>query len=606
MIPRCTLGRGITGAVRYVLGEGRRIRENAGGQSRVAWIGGTGLPFEIESREDADLARRLMEFDAQHQTSRTRQCEKDCLHLSLSWRPDHRPTHAHMADAAREALDAIGMGNARALFVVHSDEPHAHIHIVASRIDPNTGRAFDLKGNYLKLSRWAEAYERRHNGRVLCRKRAEANRYRRGAGVRTRARFRGRAVPVPVEPPTAIPSPPRPKRRKRKNGKTLRRKFKSAIAGLCRAFDDPSDPREGRSRRKNRSRGKSGKGKSGKGKSGGGKRGGRARGALGLALDMRTQGNGSRRRRVRGAYADLKRQHRRSWLLALWRKLKAWLTGLFRPAPSRRRTRRPRDGPHWHRPDCIQLCSISTNRGGSAIGEQNAVFCSRLLSRVNRVCSLFLAKLARKPRMTQSLFDRTGNRKYLVARERISFVTAAFAEGGAVGAFCLTLAFTGARISEVLALTPDRIDTGNEAIVFETLKQRRRAVFRAVPVPVQLLRLIATAESGLQQNATGSRLWPWGRTTAWKHIKRVMKVAGIADALCKPKALRHGFAVDAGQNGVPLNIVQRWLGHARIETTAIYAGAIGEEERNLAKRAWKSIEIAITIGSGARLEVGSV
>jgi site-specific recombinase XerD len=72
-----------------------------------------------------------------------------------------------------------------------------------------------------------------------------------------------------------------------------------------------------------------------------------------------------------------------------------------------------------------------------------------------------------------------------------------------------------------------------------------------------------------------------------------MRKAGIAECLCKPKALRHAFAVEAGQKGIPLNIVQRWLGHARIETTAIYASAIGEEERNLAKRAWSSLELAI-------------
>lgn len=33
--------------------------------------------------------------------------------------------------------------------------------------------------------------------------------------------------------------------------------------------------------------------------------------------------------------------------------------------------------------------------------------------------------------------------------------------------------------------------------------------------------------------------------------------------------------------------------HARIETTAIYASAIGDEERNLARKAWSSLELAI-------------
>lgn len=89
------------------------------------------------------------------------------------------------------------------------------------------------------------------------------------------------------------------------------------------------------------------------------------------------------------------------------------------------------------------------------------------------------------------------------------------------------------------------------------------------------------------------RLWPWGRTNGWKAVKSVMRKAGIAESLCKTKALRHTFAVGAGQKGIALNIVQRWLGHARIETTAIYASAIGDEERNLARRAWSSLELAI-------------
>ncbi|HTQ12666.1 MAG TPA: hypothetical protein VMH86_02225 [Rhizomicrobium sp.] len=85
--------------------------------------------------------------------------------------------------------------------------------------------------------------------------------------------------------------------------------------------------------------------------------------------------------------------------------------------------------------------------------------------------------------MTQSLFDPNGNRKYLFACERVAFVSAAAAEGGMVGVFCLTLAFTGARISEALSLTAERIDASNEAIVFKTLKQQKRGIFRAVPVP---------------------------------------------------------------------------------------------------------------------------
>jgi hypothetical protein len=164
VIPRNKVGRGVTGAVRYALGEGndsatgKRRTEPKGDQSRVAWIGGTGFGFEIESREDADLARRLMEFAALNQTSSTKQCEKDCVHLSLGWRPGEEPTRAQMEEAAHQALKSLGMANARALFVAHSDERYAHMHIVASKINPDTGRAYDIKGDFLKLSKWAEAY----------------------------------------------------------------------------------------------------------------------------------------------------------------------------------------------------------------------------------------------------------------------------------------------------------------------------------------------------------------------------------------------------------------------------------------------------------------
>jgi integrase/recombinase XerD len=58
--------------------------------------------------------------------------------------------------------------------------------------------------------------------------------------------------------------------------------------------------------------------------------------------------------------------------------------------------------------------------------------------------------------MSGSLFDTCGHRKYLVASERRAFVSAALAEDDPTASFCLTLAVTGARISEVLALTLDR------------------------------------------------------------------------------------------------------------------------------------------------------
>jgi integrase len=52
------------------------------------------------------------------------------------------------------------------------------------------------------------------------------------------------------------------------------------------------------------------------------------------------------------------------------------------------------------------------------------------------------------------LFGPSGNRKYLNAAERRRFVEAALRVPLPVSLFCLTLRRSGARISEVLALTP--------------------------------------------------------------------------------------------------------------------------------------------------------
>jgi integrase/recombinase XerD len=65
-----------------------------------------------------------------------------------------------------------------------------------------------------------------------------------------------------------------------------------------------------------------------------------------------------------------------------------------------------------------------------------------------------------------------------------------------------------------------------------------------------------------------------------------MAVAGIIGTAAMPKALRHGFGVNAFQSNVPPHLVQRWLGHASLRTTAIYGDVIGPDERAFAARMW--------------------
>jgi integrase len=192
------------------------------------------------------------------------------------------------------------------------------------------------------------------------------------------------------------------------------------------------------------------------------------------------------------------------------------------------------------------------------------------------------------------VFDREGNRKYLTLSERSAFLGAAGTMPADVATFCELLAYSGVRISEALALPPRRVDLSAGFVVIETLKKRRRGHFRAIPLPKDLLADLDRVH-GLQnrQNSADfaqSRLWPWSRTTGWTRVKEVMAIAGVRGPQATPKGLRHGFAVAALQSGVPINLVKRWLGHARLSTTEIYADAIGDEERALASKFWATFD----------------
>jgi len=187
------------------------------------------------------------------------------------------------------------------------------------------------------------------------------------------------------------------------------------------------------------------------------------------------------------------------------------------------------------------------------------------------------------------LIDPQGHRLYLTAAERSAFLAAAAKAPREMRSFCEVLHFTGCRISEALALTMKRVDLDGQALVFETLKKRRSGVYRAVPVPPRLLDTLDLVH-GVREARKGRgdpALWRWSRTTAWRHVKAVMQAAGIEGPHASPKGLRHGYGVAAISATVPLNLLSKWMGHAAIETTAIYANALGEEQRSIAERMWQ-------------------
>ena len=110
--------------------------------------------------------------------------------------------------------------------------------------------------------------------------------------------------------------------------------------------------------------------------------------------------------------------------------------------------------------------------------------------------------------------------------------------------FPLTLPHTSVRVSEALAYRSMDVDLKAASIGIRTLK-RRAERWREVPVPPELLRALKCVH-----------------------------------------ALRSASAKAAG---VPLPTIAAALGHANLQTTAVYITAAGREARDFLVRMWERV-----------------
>lgn len=182
-----------------------------------------------------------------------------------------------------------------------------------------------------------------------------------------------------------------------------------------------------------------------------------------------------------------------------------------------------------------------------------------------------------------ALFSLDGQRKYLCRSESQRFLRVASGMAEETRIFCCLLHFTGCRVSEALELTPRRLDVEGGRVVFRTLKRRKR-VFRAVPIPSQLMSDLVRLSRRLGPD---ERLWPCCRQTAWRRVKKVMAAANIDGPQAAPRGLRHQFGVQALRANLSLPLTQRLLGHASPNTTVIYQQVAGDDERDLVGRLWR-------------------
>lgn len=153
--------------------------------------------------------------------------------------------------------------------------------------------------------------------------------------------------------------------------------------------------------------------------------------------------------------------------------------------------------------------------------------------------------------------------------DRIRLLNCAWRQNDDVGAFCLVLMHTGCRISEALALRWMDIEAARGSIAFKSLQQRGVTRIRRVPAPPALMKRLLDLRA-YNASSFDTRIWSWSRVTAWRRMRDFFQKADVSGSLASPQGLRTSFARTALDNGVPLDIICRWLGISHLKVDHAY------------------------------------
>lgn len=135
----------------------------------------------------------------------------------------------------------------------------------------------------------------------------------------------------------------------------------------------------------------------------------------------------------------------------------------------------------------------------------------------------------------------------------------------------LFLRYTGARISEVLNIDESRdLDYKNSTVRLITLKRtgKKKGQFRIIPIPDRLiseyLRTIKIFPS------LEGKVFKIARNNFFSIFKNLCIKVGIPEEIAHPHVLRHTRAIELLRAGIPVTAVQQLMGHASLNTTAMY------------------------------------
>jgi integrase/recombinase XerD len=169
--------------------------------------------------------------------------------------------------------------------------------------------------------------------------------------------------------------------------------------------------------------------------------------------------------------------------------------------------------------------------------------------------------------------ERTKIRKRVIARlsreEEESLIKHAYRMKGERGLLIKTLFQTGARVSEFVNIKTEDIFFEEQMILIAKAKGGKS---RYVPILPELAQELRTH---LGQRTVGY-LFETNRATRYspRRIQYIVKETAEQAQITKrvyPHLLRHSVATTLLERGMPIEQIQKFLGHSKLETTQVYA-----------------------------------
>ncbi|HSX81960.1 MAG TPA: tyrosine-type recombinase/integrase [Candidatus Saccharimonadia bacterium] len=157
----------------------------------------------------------------------------------------------------------------------------------------------------------------------------------------------------------------------------------------------------------------------------------------------------------------------------------------------------------------------------------------------------------------------------LAREEEARLMTHAYRMKGERGLLIKTLFQTGARVSEFVNIKVEDVFFEEQMILITKAKGGKS---RYVPILPELAQELRTH---LGQRTMGY-LFETNRATCYspRRIQQIVKETATQAEITKhvyPHLLRHSVATTLLERGMPIEQIQKFLGHSKLETTQLYA-----------------------------------